>query len=86
MMRTFKYLGLMISMKDSASKVRLITTRSLTSYIGNIWQDDDISINLKKRRVYFLLWSVAQYGSESWTLKKVNEKRSRCEHGAECSG
>ena len=63
---TFKYLGSVISMKDTTSheiKVRLATTRNLTSYLDNIWKDDDISINLKKRCVYFLLWSVAQYGS-----------------------
>ena len=34
-----------------------------------------LSINRKKRFVYSLVWSVAQHGSASWTLKKEDEKR-----------
>ena len=32
-----------------------------------------INISLKKRFVYSLIWSVARYGSESWTLKKDDD-------------
>ena len=65
-------------MKDTTLKeirVRLATAKSITSDLVYIWKDDDISISLKKRCVYSLGWSEAQYGNESWTLKKEDEKR-----------
>ena len=69
-MPKFKYPGSAIRMKETTSeeiRVRLSTARRTTSELANIWKDDDISISLKKRFVYVLAWSVAQYGSESRT-------------------
>ena len=41
-------------------------------------KDDGISISWKKKLMYSLVWSVSQYGNESWTLEL--EKR---EHALE---
>ena len=38
---------------------------------------DDISISLKTRCVYSIVWSVAQYGSESLTLRKGDKTLTR---------
>ena len=36
---------------------------------------NDISLKLKKQLVKSLVWSIALYGSESWAVKKCDEKR-----------
>ena len=80
MVPKFKYLGLMISLKDTSHttseeiRVRRATARSITRDLVNVWKGADISISLKKRFMYPLVWSTAQYGSESWTLKEEDEK------------
>ena len=71
----FKYIGSIVSMKDKTSQdigVGEDTARRITSDI--VWKDD-LSISLKKRFVYFLCWSFAQFGSESGTFTKKDEKR-----------
>ena len=74
----FKYLGSTINIKDTTSeeiRVKLATAKNITSGLVYIWKDDYISISFKNRFVYSLGWSEAQYGNESWTLKKEDEKR-----------
>ena len=61
-----KHLGLMISMKDTTSED--IRVRLATSDFVDIWKDDDTNISWKKRFVHSHVWSMAQCGSESWTL------------------
>jgi len=36
---------------------------------------DVLSMSLKSRLLQTLVWSVASYGSESWTLKAADKKR-----------
>ena len=80
----FKYLGSMISMKDTTSqeiKVRLVTTRSLTNCLTNIWKDDDKSISMKKSGALF---NMAVSPGHSGKRTRNVSTHSRCEY--ECSG
>ena len=63
-------------MKDTTSeeiRVRLTTTRNTTSVCVNIWKNDDMSRNVKKRFLSSLVSSGAQCGSETCTLRKEIE-------------
>ena len=40
-----------------------------------IWKSKEISLYLKKLFIRSLVWSIASYGSESWTLRKADERR-----------
>ena len=35
-----------------------------------VWRSSELSLSLKKRLVKALVWSVALYGCESWTLRR----------------
>ena len=43
--------------------------------LKKIWQNHDISTSTKIRLLKALVWPVATYGCESWTLKKMDEAR-----------
>jgi len=43
--------------------------------LKKIWQNRGIRISTKIRLMKALVWPVAMYGCESWTLKKDDEKR-----------
>ena len=74
----FKYLGSTIATSDSTMteiKIRLAIARSVTSDMMDVWKSKKLSLELKKRLVKSLVWSVALYGCESWTLRKEEERR-----------
>ena len=74
----FKYLGSMVGMDaDSTPEIRtrLAVARNITSQLLGLWKAKEISLQLKKQLVRSLVWSVALYGSESWTLKEDDKKK-----------
>ena len=48
--------------------------RNVTTQLRQAWSAPDIKLKLKKALMKSLVWSVALYGSESWTLKQTDEK------------
>ncbi len=74
----FKYLGSMIGMDGDSTpeiSVRLAIARDTTSQLLGLWKAKEISLQLKKQLMKSLVWSVALYGSESWTLKEADKRK-----------
>ena len=74
---SFPYLGSLIT--DDAECTKDIRGR-LAKGLGigaklKIWQNHGIHISTKIHPMKALVWPVAMYGCESWTLKKDDEKR-----------
>jgi len=73
----FKYLGSLVTVDSNSTtdiKARLAIARHATLQLTRIWKAKDIGMDLKKQLVRSLIWSTALYGSESWALKKCDEK------------
>lgn len=74
----FKYLGSMITNDGDIGdevRIRLAIARRVTLQLVEVWRSKEIGIRLKKQLVTALVWSIATYATESWTLKKSTEKR-----------
>ena len=73
----FKYLGSYISSQGGSTtdiKARIGMAKSVTSNLLEIWKSKELSVNFKVRLAKSLVWSVALYACESWTLRKQEEK------------
>ena len=74
----FPYLGSIVT-EDATCKEdirsRLAKAQGIMSYLDNIWKGHGVSITTKIRLMKALVWPVATYGCESWTLKKDDEQR-----------
>ena len=69
----FKYLGSVITPTEPSAReirTRLAHAKSVTSKLDNVWRSSKLS---KKRLGKALVWSVALYGCESWTLRQRDE-------------
>ena len=74
----FPYLGSLITDDSECSKeihARLAKGRSIGTKLKKIWQSHGIHTSTKIRLMKALVWPVALYGCESWTLKKTDEAR-----------
>ena len=62
---------------DSTPEIcaRLAIARDATSQLIGLWKAKEISLKLKKQLVKSLVWSIALYGAESWTLKQSEMKK-----------
>ena len=54
---------------------RLGLARSVLTSLNCLWKDRALSMSLKCTLSQTLVWPVASYGSESWTLKAAHKKR-----------
>ena len=75
---SFKFLGSKVTTNGDSStdiRARIAMGRSTTTNLGNVWRSPAINIHTKVRLAKALVWSVALYGCESWTLKKEDERR-----------
>ena len=74
----FKFLGSIVTNDSNSSteiNVRLAIAQQVMRQLTEIWKSAEISLKLKKQLVKSLVWSIALYGSESWAVKKCDEKR-----------
>jgi len=74
----FCYLGSIITETSDCHKeilTRLGIARSVLTSLNCRWKDRALSMSLKCRLLQTLVWPVASYGSESWTLKVADKKR-----------
>jgi len=56
-------------------RTRLNRGQAIGESLQKIWKSHGISISRKIRLMKALVWPVATYGCESWTLKKNEETR-----------
>ena len=74
----FNFLGSIISDDADCEKEirrRLAMGRSTMTKLVKIMKDEDISVVTKTKLVYFLVFLVVTYDSESWTLCKADQRR-----------
>jgi len=77
---SFVYLGSIFISDGSCRptqdiRKRLAMGRSAMQSLSSIWNDKDISTTTKVRLLKALVWSVAIYGSEGWTLRYSKEEK-----------
>lgn len=76
--KQFKYLGSIKTDDGSCTqdiKVRIAMAKQKMVQLNNIWKDRGIPNVLKVNILKCLIWPVATYGCEAWTLKKDEEKK-----------
>jgi len=74
----FNYLGLLITITgkcESEILRRLIMARSATTKLNQIWKERSITKTTKLRLVDALVFPIATYAAETWTLNKVDKNR-----------
>jgi len=74
----FRYLGAVITSTGDCSveiSSRPGITRSALTSMNNLWSDRALNKETKVRLKRALVWPVATYGCESWTLKASDKKR-----------
>ncbi|KAL1447695.1 hypothetical protein WDU94_012218 [Cyamophila willieti] len=75
---TFKYLGSNIT-EDAKStcdiKQRIAMAKIAFNKKKTLLCSNNISINIRKQLIKTLVWSVALYGSEAWTISERDKKR-----------
>ena len=75
---TFSFLGSMISNTgycEQEIRRRIALGKSAMKKLDKIWKDRGISKETKKKLVKVLVFPVAMYGSETWTIRKADRKR-----------
>ena len=74
----FRYLGVLLTEDakgDKEIKTRLGIARSVLAGLTKVWRSRSISVATKCRLLRALVWSVASYGCEAWTLTKTLTNR-----------
>jgi len=74
---SFVYLGSVFTRDGSCTqdvRKRLAMGRSAMQSLSSVWKSKDTSTTTKVRLLKALVWSVAIYGSEGWTLRSKEEK------------
>jgi len=56
-------------------KARLGMARSTAKSLTSLWKDHSLNLQLKSRLVQTLVWPVATYACESWTIKVSDSNR-----------
>jgi hypothetical protein len=75
---TFPYLGSLITEDAECSKdfrARLSKGQAVRASLKKLWKNHGIPIDTKVRLERALVWPVATYGCEAWTVKKDEEQR-----------
>ena len=54
-------------------KIRLRQARKISESLSDIWKSRDICRKLKIKLAKALVWSIALYGCETWTLRKTEK-------------
>ena len=75
---SFNYLGSMISSDGLCTneiKRRIALGRSAMTALNKIWKDKNITTKTKIKLVKSLVFPVAIYGCETWTVKKYEQSR-----------
>ena len=83
-MQKFILLGSVVENEGDCRKEmarRLALGRAAARGLEKIWRDRDLCVATKSRLMSALVFPVATYGCETWTLRKIDrEKRNSFEH------
>ena len=74
----FVYLGGVVTRSggtDENIKTRIGIAKSKFAEFDTIWKDDNITMRLKIKMLESVIWPVALYSCETWTLRKEDERR-----------
>jgi len=74
----FPYLGSLITEDGECTtelRTRLSRGQAIGASLQEMWKSHSIPISTKIRQMKALVWPVATYGCESWTLRKHEETR-----------
>ena len=77
-MDTFPYLGSLITEDGECTtefRTRLNRGQAVEASLQKIWKGHSIPISTKMPLMRALVWPVATYGCESWTIENDEEKR-----------
>ena len=72
---TFPYLGSLITEDGECTTEFHTRGQAIEASLQKIWKSHSIPISTKIRLMKELVWPVATYGCESWTLRKNEETR-----------
>jgi len=75
---TFPYLGSLITEDGECTteyRTILNTGQAIVASLQKVWKSHSIPISTEIRLMKAVVWPVATYGCESWTLKKNEEAR-----------
>jgi len=75
---TFMYLGSAITRdSDCATEIRMRLAKgyAVATDLKRIWKSHDIKVTTKMELLRTLVWPVAIYGCEGWTMRKDEERR-----------
>jgi len=75
---TFPYLGSLITEDGECMtefRARLSKRQAIEASLQKIWKSHSIPISMKIRLMKALVWPIATYGCERWTLRKNEETR-----------
>jgi len=75
---TFHYFGPLITVDEECNRdirEKLARGQSTGEALKQIWRSHGIKLTTKIRLLKPLVWPVATYGCESWTIKKRDEER-----------
>lgn len=73
-----KFLGSMLTTDgDSRTEIkkRLAMAKTNAIKMSRVWETRELNLTLKKTLARSLIWSIALYACESWTLKKEDEQK-----------
>uniref|UniRef100_A0A8D8QBX8 Reverse transcriptase domain-containing protein n=1 Tax=Cacopsylla melanoneura TaxID=428564 RepID=A0A8D8QBX8_9HEMI len=89
--KTFKYLGSCITEDGKSSsdvRQRIGQAKAAFHKKKTLFCSNNMNIELRKQLIKSLVWSVALYGAETWTVSKNDKKRIqrrlRCGAGEGC--
>ena len=74
----FVYLGGVVTKNgDTAEmiKTRICSAKARFTDFDSVWKDKDLALKLKINILTTVIWPVALYGCEAWTIKKEDERR-----------
>jgi len=54
-------------------RTMLIRGKAIGASLQNIWKNHSIQISMKIRLMKALVWPVATYDCESWTLRRIKK-------------
>ncbi|XP_078491079.1 uncharacterized protein LOC144747144 [Ciona intestinalis] len=72
-----KFLGSYLTIDGDSTadiRTRIGMAKSIASNMGEVWKSSEMNVRLKVRLAKALIWSVALYACETWTLRKQEEK------------
>jgi len=77
---SFRYVGATVGLCKSGEcsteiRLRFGMTRSTIKSLECFWKSRSLSLEIKKRLLEAVVWPVAMYGCESWTLKAADRRR-----------